>query len=74
MSNNEILKSMIGESNLEVLSRIYQDSSLPNHVRKRARFKIAKIWQFHNRSESAKKGVATKKAKKVLLQNDATNV
>lgn len=77
MSNTEILNSLINCNDLNKLSTIYQDQDLPNHVRKRARFKIACIWKDADkeyalkvkRSNAAKKAAITRKAKKEMVQH-----
>lgn len=70
MSNIEILNSLVNCDDINKLSSIYQDQNLPNHVRKRARFKIACMWRDADkeyalkvkRSNAAKKAAATRKA------------
>lgn len=79
MSNIEILNSLVNCIDLKKLSAIYQDEDLPNHVRKRARFKIACLWKDADkeyalkvkRSNAAKKAAATRKAKKNTQLNYA---
>ncbi len=77
MSNIQLLYSLVNCSDIHKLSSIYQDETLPKHVRKRARFKIACIWKDADkeyalrvkRSNAAKKAAMTRKAKGELNKN-----
>lgn len=62
LGTNALLRSMIDCTDVDYLSALEQDPNVPRQVQRRARFKLALLWQQkEKRFAAAKKAQATRK-------------
>lgn len=66
LGTNALLRSMIDCTDVDYLASLEQDPNVPRQVQKRARFKLALIWQ-----QKEKRFAAVKKAQETRKKNKA---